>query len=158
MSSLGPPIPLDDASLEPKKLTTPKLLIWSAADRHGTARLVKAYNDYFQNLRLRHGDVEPFLDSLGYTLAERRTSLPWRSFIVINSTTTLLDLEKQTSKSKRAFSGRNLGFIFTGQGAQWPEMGRELFVFPVFRNSIEEAEIVFHSLGSQWSLRGKIGS
>ena len=35
------------------------------------------------------------------------------------------------------------------QGAEGPEMNRELFVFPVFRNSIEKVETVFHSLGSR---------
>ncbi|KAF3491688.1 Polyketide synthase-nonribosomal peptide synthetase [Arthroderma uncinatum] len=47
--------------------------------------------------------------------------------------------------------------VFTGQGAQWPLMGRELFCkSPLFRKSIEECELILQSLPDndipEWSL------
>jgi acyl transferase domain-containing protein len=33
-----------------------------------------------------------------------------------------------------------LDFIFTGQGAQWPQMGKELLDFPIFRESIRQID------------------
>lgn len=48
---------------------------------------------------------------------------------------------------------RNLVFVFSGQGAQWWGMGRELLnAEPVFRAKIDECEAVLRGLGCRWSL------
>ena len=44
-------------------------------------------------------------------------------------------------------------FIFTGQGAQWHAMGRELIrAMPIFQQSLMASEIILQELGSKWSL------
>jgi acyl transferase domain-containing protein/NADPH:quinone reductase-like Zn-dependent oxidoreductase len=43
--------------------------------------------------------------------------------------------------------------VFTGQGAQWYAMGRELITtYPVFGASIKEADAILKDLGADWSL------
>lgn len=150
-----PLFPLTNGNLEKNVLSKPKLLVWSASDESGISRLAKVYNDYFNNLESKDVDMEKFLDNLAYTLAERRTSLPWKSFAVVKSISELQDLQSRLSKPVLAAPGQKLGFVFTGQGAQWARMAQELDVFPVFQRSLEDAELFFHSLGSQWSLSGK---
>ena len=48
----------------------------------------------------------------------------------------------------------NLGFIFTGQGAQWHAMGAELFEYRVFRTAIKYLDYILGSLSDtpSWSL------
>lgn len=126
---------------ETKTGIKPRLLVWSAADRQGIARLATSYKDYFETSYIQHYDEETLLENLAYTLAERRTSLSWKSFVTANSITALLDLGQNISKPIRSSSDQNLGFIFTGQGAQWPEMGQELMAFPIFKKSLQDAEL-----------------
>lgn len=48
-----------------------------------------------------------------------------------------------------------LGFVFTGQGAQWHAMGRELYGqhgYAVYKSALERADRCLHKLGAQWSL------
>lgn len=54
----------------------------------------------------------------------------------------------------RALETPRLGFVFTGQGAQWSAMGRELMAYPIFNESINQASEYFKSLGSDWDLLG----
>lgn len=49
--------------------------------------------------------------------------------------------------------GPRLGFIFTGQGAQWARMGMELHQYDIFQSSLESAEAVFREqLKCLWSV------
>lgn len=95
------------------------------------------------------------LPDLAYTLGEKRSAFFHRAFLSTN--TTDLDenafvLGKQQSEKPR------IGFVFTGQGAQWPQMGKELLeLFPWTRNILEELDAVLQQLPSPpaWSLIGK---
>ena len=135
---------------------TPKVLIWSAADERSLSRLASAYSQYFACLALQPGEVSTYMENLAFTLSHRRSSLPWRSFAVVNSVEQLRGLTLKLSKPIRAISSAKLGFVFTGQGAQWHAMGRELMSFPIFGNSIRSAEACFESFGAGWSLIGML--
>jgi acyl transferase domain-containing protein len=135
--------------------TRSKVLIWSASDREGIERLADAYSRHFRKLSLPVKAAAEYLENLAYTLSARRNPLPWKSFAVSNSLTTLHDLDKTILKPVRSLSKLSIGFIFTGQGAQWPKMGYELRSYLVFNKSFMEADAYLTSIGCEWSLIGE---
>ena len=111
------------------------------------------YENHLQKLdSSKIGD--DYLEALSFTLSERRTKLLWRSFNVIASTGDLRHTKATASKPSRSNLFNKIAFVFTGQGAQWPGMGRELLELPLFRNSLEDADRIFRTLGCEWSLIG----
>ncbi|EAW07064.1 putative polyketide synthase [Aspergillus clavatus NRRL 1] len=149
----GQPLVRDDTTLSTLP-STPKLLVWSAADEDGLKRLATSYRDHFSALQVTNGKSEDYLRNLAYTLAAKRSSLSWKAFAIADSIQSLPEVS--FSKGVRSNSKPSLGFIFTGQGAQWYAMGRELFVYPVFEKSILEAEEFLIRLGCSWSLREEL--
>lgn len=133
-----------------------RVFVWSAADEGGLERLSKSYQEYLS--RCNRNDTR-ILDNLAFTLSNRRTHLPWRSYLVSESLEGLKDClsEGRMSKPVRTSSSSYpvLAFIFTGQGAQWYAMGKELSLYEAFQNSIQNAEKYYRLLGCDWLLTGK---
>jgi hypothetical protein len=135
------------------KAISPKLLLLSTADEAGLHRLANVFSQHFASAT-RTIDTE-FLDSLAYTLNTRRSALAWKSYAVIDSLSMLEDLGQAISKPLRAQAAEpKLGFVFTGQGAQWHAMGRELSMHPVFKESLLRSHEHLQSLGCEWLLTG----
>lgn len=91
---------------------------------------------------------------LAYTLNVRRSKLPWRSTIVARNSKDLAralgDAKPRPVKSSRDVA---VGFIFTGQGAQWHAMGRELLSDShEFATSIALCNQIMKDAGSEWDL------
>lgn len=134
----------------------PLLFLFSASEQSGLQRWALTYKDFFSTASSCLHDYTYLLD-LAYTLSEKRSSLPWKSFIIANSISAVKEaLETGLSKPTRSASVPKLGFVFTGQGAQWHNMGRELFCYPVFKESLAKAEKYFQELGSDWRLIGQV--
>ena len=135
----------------------PKLFVFSAADESGVTRMKDSYLDYFKNLDA--SQLEKIsLDDLAYTLSQKRSLLAWKSYAIASSIEELhQNLESGTlSKPVRSFGSTqvNLAFVFTGQGAQWYAMGRELLNSEVFRNSLQQSQDVLDTLGCPWNIEG----
>ncbi|KAH7412216.1 polyketide synthase module [Phaeosphaeria sp. MPI-PUGE-AT-0046c] len=138
-----------------------KVLLVSARDERGCQQAVSDLKLYLEKHRsLARQASEQLLRQLSYTLSERRTKFQWIAAhqVRIESDGTL-DSAIQAFESPRFKPRRNpsevprIGMVFTGQGAQWNAMGRELLdSYPVFRQSIEEADAYLHDLGADWSL------
>ncbi|KAI1129792.1 putative polyketide synthase [Nemania abortiva] len=142
-----------DSAIDMQPQELPKLLVWSAADDAGIARFVDAYDAYFKQASLPSRNTALFLDNLAYTLTRRRTHLRWRSFAVLRASGDLARLPSLMSvpiKSKS--SGLRVGFVFSGQGAQWSMMGKELLLYPTFSKSLEKATEFLGTLGCNWSV------
>lgn len=128
-----------------------KLLIWSAKDEPALGRLLNSHKEYFtQHI---HADVDRF-DRFSYTLSARRSRMPWKSYAVIRSDESLQKATFSNFKSLRAAGG--LCFVFTGQGAQYVEMGLQLVQYPVFQSTLVKADQAFRKFGAEWSLFGKL--
>ena len=97
------------------------------------------------------------MSDLAYTLSERRSRLQWKTYTTASTTaelTSTLSLDQEGSPAPATLSSRKprIGFVFTGQGAQWPRMGAELMAYPVFKESIEAATAYLQDVcGCPWS-------
>lgn len=95
---------------------------------------------------------------LAYSHSVRRTLHPYRSFAIgqtLSGLVTDLASPKPVAAWKRkASSPPRLGFVFTGQGAQWYAMGRQLInQCPLFRQTLEKCDRVLQRLpdAPRWS-------
>ncbi|KAK2809395.1 Type I Iterative PKS [Emmonsiellopsis sp. PD_5] len=99
------------------------------------------------------------LRDLSYTLSCRRSLFRWRKAFVASDLAQLVAAldERKISKTRAAPSAK-IGFVFTGQGAQWAGMGVELMASShIFNNSIQESSRILKNLGCEWDLVQELG-
>lgn len=130
-----------------------KLLIWSARDEAALKRMLDLYDGYIKSHVVTQG--ANFLGDLAYTLAARRSVMAWRSFYVVDGTGNSETLNLSSAKRERAARENGVAFIFTGQGAQYANMGMELLCYPIFEATLAKAQGIFHELGAEWALLGE---
>lgn len=93
--------------------------------------------------------------NLAYTLCQRRSHLPWRVALVTGMCSGLATaLNGADVVPMRAPADvPKLAFVFTGQGAQWWGMGRELLAsHPVFSEAIDRADAALRDIGADFSI------
>ncbi|KAI2936356.1 hypothetical protein CBS63078_867 [Aspergillus niger] len=165
-------MPLSPALTPPRQENVQRLFVWSASDKDGIGRIIKQYStgyspikqllQKYQQLRQQGGkesidatnDITNLMANLAYTLDTHRSHLQWRSFALMN---TIEDFENisslmSTPVSAQAKSPPRIGFVFSGQGAQWQGMGRELACYGSFRTELVQADAYLRSLGCAWSV------
>ncbi|KAK2036708.1 PKSN polyketide synthase for alternapyrone biosynthesis protein [Colletotrichum somersetense] len=126
-----------------------RLFVFSTRDQTGIERLAPLYADFLSN----KAATSQFLKDLAYTLSDRRTQLEFRSFAIADSSSALeSQLRKGLPQFKRVSKHDNPIFVFTGQGAQWPAMGKELLNNCIFRTSIERSQVLLEHYGCEWDL------
>ncbi|KXX76491.1 Lovastatin diketide synthase LovF [Madurella mycetomatis] len=125
----------------------PHTLVLSANDAASLKANVAALCRHLINPGVRVG-----LPDLAYTLSERRSRFWHRAFV----TTTTTEIQASDFVvGKRSPNVPRVGFVFTGQGAQWPQMGRQLVeYFPSAREVLEELDEVLKGLPEppEWTL------
>ncbi|KUJ12798.1 putative polyketide synthase [Mollisia scopiformis] len=127
--------------------TRPFTLVFSANDEASLRSYCKAICKHLIN-----PNVAIKLPDLSYTLSERRSRLFHRAYVVADETT--LD-EGAFVFGKKNASAPRIGFVFSGQGAQWPQMGKALIeTFPVVKAVILHLDEVLQGLMNppSWSL------
>jgi acyl transferase domain-containing protein len=134
----------------------PALLVISAHDKSGLKRIAAAYKSHFQDQSIPRDPFDVYVADLVHTLNTRRSTLPYKSYWVASSLIDLQKVEEKASSVYQAIERPNLGFVFSGQGAQWADMGCDLLQYPVFRRSLVESDRCLQGLGCPWSLRGSL--
>lgn len=148
----------DDSLLERKSglATRHRVFVFSTFDEAGAARIAAAYQEFLSGQKARpEAEEERFLDDLAYTLSKHRTAFPWRFSVVADSVAGLTAALQRSPNPTRIGAEPLLGLVFTGQGAQWYAMGRELLLaYQVFNASVFAADLYLRKLGCPWSLVG----
>ncbi|KAL2850218.1 hypothetical protein BJY01DRAFT_261657 [Aspergillus pseudoustus] len=131
-----------------------RLFTVSAKDEGSLYETMSRVSDFLKREIEQGVAEEELLASLAYTLSQRRSTFRWRQTIAANTVELLIkSLDEARSASTRRADAPRIGFVFTGQGAQWHAMGRELIdAYPVFRQTIQRAEDVLLTQGCPWSL------
>lgn len=128
------------------------VFVLSAKDETTARKMVENFRKYLQS----SASIWKLSD-LSHTLTRRRSDFQWR---VAASAQTLDELAGAFADPRLspvlALQPPRLGFVFTGQGAQWFAMGRELMTsYPRFLASLQEADSCLRELGASWSLIGE---
>ncbi|GFN16497.1 type I Iterative Polyketide synthase (PKS) [Aspergillus tubingensis] len=132
---------------------TARLLVWSSADKDGIPRLRDTWKPYFAGLQIASEERPEYLDRLSHTLSTRRSCLEWRAYAVVQLSCDWKTIPDSLTCPGQSISSPNLAYVFSGQGAQWYAMGRELLdAYPTFLNSIRDANAYLKTLGCQWDL------
>lgn len=134
----------------------PQLLVFSANDEDSLKRQIDFLSQHAADPR-----VNIKLSDLSYTLAARRSRHFCRAFLSCrpNPSGCVDHIQPDFAKySKKPQNPPKIAFIFTGQGAQWPQMGAGLLkMFPkTARRCIMELDDVLQELPEhlrpEWSL------
>ena len=121
--------------------TRPLLVSFSAHDKKTLYRNVAAHARVADKF---------FLADIAHTLNTRRSKLAQRAYTIATEEHAANDFSPSSLKiSPAAQAAPKLGFIFTGQGAQWAGMGVEAMqIFPSFRETIQRLDGVLQKLAS----------
>lgn len=137
----------------------PRLFVFSSPQQAALQRLTNSYANYLHNEFPGSPTVaDSFLKSLASTLSDRRSIFQWRTACVAASADGLTAALRQSMKSNRTNQSPEIAYVFTGQGAQWQGMGRELFQYEVFAQTVADADNYLASLGADWSVLGELNA
>jgi acyl transferase domain-containing protein len=130
----------------------PFLVGFSAHDRPTLERNIAAHAAVAE---------EFYLADLAYTLLARRSRFSTRAFTVASEPHVAADFDLSAFTIGNApRTAPSLGFIFTGQGAQWPGLGADAMkAFPSFRATIQALDRVLQRLDDnrpQWTLENAL--
>ncbi|TAQ84788.1 hypothetical protein B7494_g6896 [Chlorociboria aeruginascens] len=129
---------------------SPRVIVLTAKSEASVLKI----KDNMVEWLLGHNFSNDTFDDLAYTLSSRRSIMPWRISVVADSIKSLSDalVDKSTQAIKASMNSRVV-FLFTGQGAQWFAMGRELInTNSVFGRSLRKSDAILAELGAPWSL------
>lgn len=131
------------------------LFVLSANDKVALDTVMKNVGIYLeQRPEIFQNDL---MSNVAYTLGQRRSLMQWRVAISASSSFELIQtLNEGKITPVRETDPPRIGFIFTGQGAQWNAMGRELYEqYPVFASTIDACDKCLAAFGASFSLVGR---
>ncbi|ROV97402.1 hypothetical protein VMCG_06949 [Cytospora schulzeri] len=149
-----PPTKLRQARPKPTYSGTERrLFVLSANDESSAKMMVENLTIFLE----QHPEIfqKHLLRNLAYTLCQRRSHLSWRVGAVASSASKLAETlsSSETRPVRASQHPLKIAFIYTGQGAQWYAMGRELIdSYPVFSQTIHAADRCLKDLGADFSL------
>ncbi|KAH8427412.1 uncharacterized protein LDX57_005127 [Aspergillus melleus] len=137
---------------------TSRLFTLSANSTTSLRNMITAHYDWIR----QHAERTPLAD-ISYTLLHRRSALPYRFSVVAEDHASLMEALGQSislSAIKPLPAELDLIAVFTGQGAQWAGMGRELLLettpSSIYRDSIRASRDILRELGAPWDLEAEV--
>ncbi|KAK4163340.1 putative polyketide synthase [Cladorrhinum sp. PSN259] len=135
--------------------TRSRVFFLSGKDERATNKMRVRLKDHLLNIKV--DDENTYLDNLAWTLGARRSRFSWLATFAGHSIASLvkaLDSGKvKATKTDKSSAAPRLGFVYTGQGAQWWAMGRELIdIYPVFKATLLDCDNHLKKLGAKWSM------
>ncbi|KPM37670.1 Lovastatin diketide synthase LovF [Neonectria ditissima] len=138
----------DTTNVKTEDAQSPQLFVLSARSEASLQTMVSNLQKWVSS----HKDASSFSD-LAYTLSTRRSEMHFRFSTAAASREDLIAQLGQKPRITRAVTNFRSVFLFTGQGAQWHAMGRELTKSqPIFRQSMLQSDRILKQLGAEWSL------
>ncbi|KAK9782147.1 putative Polyketide synthase [Seiridium cardinale] len=124
----------------------PRLFALSAKTEKSLKSYLSSFDEYLDEV----SSSKEYLNDLAYTLGQRRTHHPQRVAIVAGS---VEDLQEKLAEAKPSrVKDRNIAYAFTGQGAQYAEMGSGLRRYAAFADAMDKANQHLINLGAKWFL------
>ncbi|WAO96249.1 Carrier domain-containing protein [Fusarium falciforme] len=136
-------------STQTETTSSPKLIVMSA----NTSESLKQYLSTAQDYLAQHPHNAA---DMAYTLAHHRQSFPHRAFMVVKADGSLVET---SSPARAPSSAPGVVMVFNGQGAQWPEMGKQLFETDAyFREDVMKMNDILKSLmhPPSWNLQDEL--
>ena len=128
-----------------------RLYVVSAKCRTALQANVAALQNYVTNVK--PSSESDFMRDLSTTLCNYRTTFKHSHAIVASNRQQLIDNLGLTLPASGALIEPPI-FVFTGQGAQWAQMGMSLMSNETYSATIHDADRYLRSLGAPWSLVG----
>ena len=124
----------------------PFLVTMSAHDKTTLLRNIDAHSRVVSDYHI---------PDLAYTLNEKRSKFKERGFIIMSEDQTSSFVQESFKIRSTIGKPVKLGFVFTGQGAQWPRMGYEAMqAFPSFLQTINALDEVLQRVAQpEWTLQ-----
>ncbi|GAU08622.1 type I polyketide synthase [Desulfoplanes formicivorans] len=112
-----------------------------------SAKTEEALRDLAQATALEVQDMTPHhLAALCRSAACRRHHFAWRVAVVGSTPGEVAEQLRTAMPVRAAAQPETMGLLFTGQGSQYPDMGRSLFaMYPVFRKALEECDLLLQA-------------
>lgn len=155
--SAGSRAPESRPTLPESVANRPFLIPFSSHSDKAATALTAKISEYLH----QHPEWKP--DDLAHSLSARRSMYRYRSFAIGHDQASVLENITETklaAKRTRALDGRpKVGFIFTGQGAQWHAMGRQLIEHSLlFRQILARCDDVLQGLPHppNWTCIGEL--
>ncbi|KAK4446921.1 reducing polyketide synthase rads1 [Podospora aff. communis PSN243] len=133
-----------------------RLFVFSSHDQAGFKRLTDTFVEHLDRLGPAAASPE-HLANLAHTLATARSGLSWRASCLADSAPelceqllTTLASNNNATRASPAQKKPRIGFVFTGQGAQWALMGVEMLERRVFGDSVAKSAELLRTMGCEW--------
>lgn len=146
-----------DSVVQEKSDGVHKLFVLSGHSEESAKARAKQLGIYAE----QHPEVfqKRLVRDLAYTLGERRAHMSWRTALTASCCNEVVQaLNDVGTKPTRSSKPPKIAFVFTGQGAQWHAMGRELMdSHAVFADTMRAADDCLARLGADFSLLEELG-